>query len=147
MRAEVKKVREAFVLIDVLYWIAMTIWVPTFVLYLQWVYPDNWDLALTALLLAFVLSPTLEVSLGALADVWSGSRVFYLSCALLAVCFGIYACLRWIPEDEAFSWILIAETIGVLGGVFLSGAFEKWYQTTLELAGSREAGLRNFSIS
>ncbi len=63
---------------------------------------------------------TLDIPMGAFADVYGRKKSFIFSCLLLSLSFFIYY------HSHTFAMFILAEVIGALGSSLYSGAFKSW---------------------
>jgi hypothetical protein len=137
------RVRWAFLGIDILFRAAWVIWVPTFFVYLTGICNQNLSTATMVLVGMYAFMFMLEVTLGSIADVLPGATTFYWSCICNGVSYALYAALPLLGWNAGGA--ILCELIGGLGMTLFSGAFERWYQSTLELTGERESVSKMFA--
>jgi len=142
-KSGVVSVRTAFLTIDVLFRAAWVIWVPTFFVYLTAVCNRSASDATLVLIVMYAVMFVFEVTLGAVADVLPGAITFYGACVCNGLSYALYALLPMIGWH--LGGALVCEVIGGVGMTLFSGAFERWYQSTLELSGDVESVPRMFA--
>ncbi len=135
MGTSLRAVTWGFFLVDALFRLSWVIWVPTFMIYLGLLFDGDTGKSTLVVAAVYFFIFFLEITFGALADTISGIKAFAWSAAFTSFSYLLYATvLYWDPIYRL--WLVIGiELMGALGFAMFSGSFEKWYQTTLELAG------------
>lgn len=140
----VRQYRICFYAIDALFIAAWTIWVPSYLLYLQTLF-DNPSLPITLLCISLISMALLEVTAGAIADLLPGQSTFYAACGVSGIAYIVYALAAVIDPILRLPFAVAGECLAAAGLAFFSGGFERWFQSTMELVGYRGTPSESFA--
>ena len=133
-------------MLDSLYYAAWSVWMPTYFVYLVWLFGGHEASATIVIASALLFTFLFELPTGAVADSLKGERTFFLTAALmLAVHIGYAFLVPMLGVELRLGTVVLFELVAGMATALLSGSFDRWYQGTMEMVGLDQSPSELFS--